>query len=172
MKGAIKTMFIQKLKMVAATAVVLVALGAGGLAWRAGGVAIAQEKPQVAKPRTEVEVLRREVELLRLNLEVVLEKVRAQEAELREFRGKDAKVKTSDTVKRAQVRWYAVTRKAFGPAPDVVKQAEDAVRALRAARDPEARRRAADALEKALKALRGQEKPTPRFEDPNSRPKK
>jgi hypothetical protein len=153
-------MFIQKLKVVAATAVVLVALGAGGFAWRAGGVAIAQDRPQAAKPRTEVEALRREVELLRLNLEVVLEKVRAQEAELREFRAKDAKVKALDSYKRAVTNetlylyLNAAERKPDVSAPDAVKQAEDAARALRAARDSEARRRAADALAKALKALR------------------
>jgi RNA polymerase sigma factor (sigma-70 family) len=42
------------------------------------------------------------------------------------------------------------------PAPDPVKEVEDASKALRAARDKEARRRAADALEKALKRLREQ----------------
>jgi hypothetical protein len=36
---------------------------------------------------SEVEALRRENEFLKLNLEVVLEKVRAQEAELRALRG-------------------------------------------------------------------------------------
>jgi hypothetical protein len=37
-----------------------------------------------------------------------------------------------------------------------VSQVEAAVKALREARDPEARRRATDALEKAVKKLRGQ----------------
>ena len=39
---------------------------------------------------------------------------------------------------------------------DAVKQAEDALKALREARDPAARQRAAEALEKAAKQLRGQ----------------
>jgi RNA polymerase sigma factor (sigma-70 family) len=52
----------------------------------------------------------------------------------------------------------------MGGAPDAVSQAEAALKALREARDPEARRRATDALEKAVKQLRGQPAapPTPR----------
>jgi hypothetical protein len=46
--------------------------------------------------------------------------------------------------------------------PDAVKQAEAALKALREARDPAARRRAAEALEQAAKQLRGQPaKPAP-----------
>ncbi|HZY84270.1 MAG TPA: sigma-70 family RNA polymerase sigma factor [Gemmataceae bacterium] len=44
---------------------------------------------------------------------------------------------------------------AGGVATDAVKQAEAALKALREARDPEARRRAAEALEKAARQLRG-----------------
>src|SRR5262245_6290784 len=51
---------------------------------RAGGV---PENKLDRKPRTELEALRRENELLKLNLEVVLEKVRSQETELRTLRG-------------------------------------------------------------------------------------
>ena len=40
--------------------------------------------------------------------------------------------------------------------PDAVSQAEAALKALREARDPEAQRRATDALEKAVWQLRGQ----------------
>jgi hypothetical protein len=50
----------------------------------------------------------------------------------------------------------AAKRKAPG---DPVKQAEDALKALREARDPEAQRRATDALGRALQKLRGQMKP-------------
>jgi hypothetical protein len=49
-------------------------------------------------------------------------------------------------------------------APDAVSQVEAAVKALREARDPEARRRATDALEQAVKRLRGQPAKTA---DPN-----
>jgi hypothetical protein len=40
--------------------------------------------------------------------------------------------------------------------PDAIRQAEAALKALREARDPEARRRAAEALERADRKLRGQ----------------
>jgi predicted DNA-binding protein (UPF0251 family) len=42
------------------------------------------------------------------------------------------------------------------PQPDPVSEVEAALKTLRQARDPEARRRATDALEKAVKKLRGQ----------------
>jgi hypothetical protein len=40
--------------------------------------------------------------------------------------------------------------------PDAVREAESAVKALREAKDKEAQRRAADALDKAMKKLREQ----------------
>jgi len=42
------------------------------------------------------------------------------------------------------------------PAADAVKQVEDALKAVRDARDPEAQRRAAEALDQAVQQLRGQ----------------
>jgi RNA polymerase sigma factor (sigma-70 family) len=85
MKGALKIMLLTKLKLAVGAVMVMVALGTSGLVYRASGQstpAITERKPD-GKPRTELEALRRENELLKLNLEVVLEKVRAQEAELR-----------------------------------------------------------------------------------------
>src|SRR5262245_17051337 len=91
MRGVLKAMLITKLKLVVGILVVVAALGATSLAYRAGGpAAIAADKPDRTKPQSEVEALRNEVELLRLNLQVVLEKVRSQEAELRALRGKDS----------------------------------------------------------------------------------
>ena len=199
-----------------------------------GGLASGQDRPgqpdrrAEGKPRSELEALRRENELLKLNLEVVLEKVRAQEAELRAFRGeagaaRDAN-RAADLLRRAQeaakVRpdapgaaerladelkfeklkleqldmikkktllnelknrqaveearrkaefdraraldrlaeeQAAARRKALGdPTADAVKLVEKALIALREARDPEAKRHAAEALEAALQRLRGQ----------------
>jgi RNA polymerase sigma factor (sigma-70 family) len=82
MKGVLRTMFVAKLKLAVAVVMVVTALGAGGFAYQAGqpGAARAQVS---SKPLSELEALRKENELLRLNLQVVLEKVRAQEAELR-----------------------------------------------------------------------------------------
>src|SRR5262249_43313183 len=90
MEGVLQTMLLKKLRLLAATLVVLASLGVGGLAYRASGqqAALAAQAPQErAKPRSELEALKHENELLKLNLEVVLEKVRAQEAELRSLRG-------------------------------------------------------------------------------------
>jgi hypothetical protein len=89
MKGVMKAMLLKKLRVVAGAVVVLLALGAVGLVYQAAGSGSAQAAPP-DKPRNELEALRRENELLKLNLEVVLEKVRAQEAELREFRARDS----------------------------------------------------------------------------------
>src|SRR5262249_17954747 len=91
MRGVLKAMLITKLKLVVGILVVVAALGATSLAYRAGGpAAIAADKPDRTKPQSEVEALRNEVELLRLNLQVVLEKVRSQEAGLLALRGKDS----------------------------------------------------------------------------------
>jgi DNA-directed RNA polymerase specialized sigma24 family protein len=91
MRGVIRTMFLTRLKLTAAVAVVVASLAAGGLVYQAGGIAgPAQAAPEGGKPATELEALRRENELLKLNLEVVLEKVRTQGEELRALRGRQA----------------------------------------------------------------------------------
>jgi RNA polymerase sigma factor (sigma-70 family) len=189
-REVLKAMFIVKLKAVAATAVVLVALG--GLAWQAGGRGSAQAAPP-AKPQSEVEALRKEVELLRLNLLVVLEKVRTQEAELTTLRGKAQAAQAAGAWREVlitqtvpNVTWSTTFNKPTdGPAqpgqqvqpeekvrpqdlkpttgsgsfrdPDPVRQAEGALKAVREARDPEAKRHAAEALEKAARELRRQQ---------------
>ena len=209
MKGAMQTMFLQKLKVVTATAVVLAALGAGGLAWRAGGTAVADDKLGQGKPRNELESLRRENELLKLNLEVVLEKVRAQEATIRDlskrrtppmglpggqppggmqgmgppggfprggmpgvrppmglggglpggFGGPAMPGEGTPNVGRGQPS-----------APDALKQVEDALKVLRHG-NAEEQRKAVEALEKALRSLKGRMKPRTRRVDPLLRPR-
>jgi hypothetical protein len=90
-KGVLRGMFLTKLKVVLGVVLVVVALGAGGVAYRTADAQTVQPPRRAeGKPRSELEALRRENELLRLNLEVVLEKVRAQEAELRALRGRPA----------------------------------------------------------------------------------
>src|SRR5262245_39440554 len=86
-RGVLRAMFLAKLKVVIGVVLVVVALGAGGVAYRTADAQAVQPPRQAeGKPPSEVEALRKEVELLRLNLLVVLEKVRAQEAELRTLR--------------------------------------------------------------------------------------
>jgi RNA polymerase sigma factor (sigma-70 family) len=189
MKGALQTMFLQKLKVVVATAVVVLTLGVGGLAYRAGG----QTAPGPKKPMTELEALQRENRLLKLNLEVVLEKVAALETELRALRGKP-KLPDGDATRLKELELRRLKdlqdktklkeledlrRYLDNPGPslkdladqadkkrranelskrahaDLLKQVEAALDMLREARDNAAQQKAADALEKALRSLRG-----------------
>jgi RNA polymerase sigma factor (sigma-70 family) len=184
MKGVMKAMLLKKLRL--GIGAVLVALGAVGLGYQAGGgSALAQAAPP-DKPRNELEALRRENELLKLNLEVVLEKVRAQEAELqavrKELAAKAAAANAQPFAGAAQFQLlntleYASPNPTFStqpnvnflqsylrannsPQPDAVsdaaKEAEAALKALREAKDKEGQRRAAETLDKALKTLREQ----------------
>src|SRR5262249_13165174 len=161
-------------KFVAGLVLTVAVLGATGLAYRAGAQAPA-ERPRAEKPLSELEALRKENELLKLNLQVVLEKVRAQEAELRELRGPRGTAKEGEQaagqLRRAQdavaapfgraaddrakalgkykddvLRQYEETKKG-APAAEAVKLVEDALKLLHTARDAEGQRRAAEALE-------------------------
>jgi RNA polymerase sigma factor (sigma-70 family) len=82
MKEVLQAMLLTKLKLSVAAVCVVAALAAGGLVYRASAQA-----PGGPPPRSEVDALRHRVELLQLNLDVLLEKVHAQEAELRALRG-------------------------------------------------------------------------------------
>jgi RNA polymerase sigma factor (sigma-70 family) len=167
MKEVLKTMFLTKLKAVVATAFVLVALGAGGLVYRASG----EGAPSGTKPLSEIEALRKENELLKLNLQVVLEKVRAQEAELHalkgrsEAKGKDhldaferKKIVADDLIQQdvAGGRDAARMLEVFAIiTPDLAQQIEMALGALKSQpNDKEAQRRATEALEMALQAIK------------------
>jgi RNA polymerase sigma factor (sigma-70 family) len=168
-KGVLRAMFFAKLKVTVGAVLLLAALGAGGLALRPEGVASAQqEKRADGKPRNELEALRRQNELLKLNLEVVLEKVRAQEAELRSLRAKVASAahldfdsSTSLRLPRAEASLLGRLEGLNRPEPDAGRQAEAALKTLREAKDDAARRRAVEALDRALQGLRQQlRKPT------------
>jgi RNA polymerase sigma factor (sigma-70 family) len=159
MKGVLKAMFLQKLKLTAVAVMVTAVLGAGGFVYQVGGgPATARAQAPAAKPVNELEALRKENELLKLNLQVVLEKVRAQETEIRELKGrKNTGVRVWDATDGSALREYEralslVVKKAADPA----KELEAAMKLLREAKDTEAKRRAADALEKATKKLREQ----------------
>jgi RNA polymerase sigma factor (sigma-70 family) len=90
MKGAMKTMFLAKLKTVIATGVVAVVVGLGGLAYQAEFLPQRARAADGAKPLSELEALRKENELLKINLQVTLEKIQAQEAELARLRSQIA----------------------------------------------------------------------------------
>jgi RNA polymerase sigma factor (sigma-70 family) len=164
-KEVLKTMFLAKLKLAVGAVMVTAALGAGGVAYQVSGPRPAQAAPE-AKPVSELEALRKENELLKLNLQVVLEKVRAQEAELRaakareEVLGKQRAADAQRTYGEAVALYESVlaARLDTVKSSDPAQQVETALKAFREAKDPEARRRAADALEAAVKKLREQPK--------------
>ncbi|HEY7331196.1 MAG TPA: sigma-70 family RNA polymerase sigma factor [Gemmataceae bacterium] len=89
MKGVLKSMFLTKLKLALGAVLVVTALGASGFVYQAAGqLTGSSETRSDDKTESELERLRRENELLKLNLEVVLEKVRTLEAEVRALKGK------------------------------------------------------------------------------------
>jgi RNA polymerase sigma factor (sigma-70 family) len=161
MNEVMKAMLLKKLRLAVGTVMVLVALGAVGLGYQAGGGSGTAQAAPPEKPRNDLEALRRENDLLKLNLEVVLEKVRAQEAELRTLRGQRVEVQKhlyANDVLQAY-NGYLASKALERIASDPVQEAESAVKALRAAKDPEGKRRATEALEKALEKLKKQTKP-------------
>ena len=184
MHGVIRTMFLNKLGRVVGVALLVAALGAGGLAYQAGGKSGAAQGAPPDKPPSELEALRKENELLKLNLQVVLEKVRAQEAELHELRA----ARGSGMPGRMGPGRPGVADRFPGDAPagpmvplgmgppmgggsggglpsvgrppatgapsDPLQEAEAALKRLREARDTEGQRQAVDALQKALDRLK------------------
>jgi hypothetical protein len=167
-KGALKTMFLAKLRLVPGALIVVIAFGASGLFYRASGqtATTAVEQRPENRPRSELEAPRRENQLLKRNLEVVLEKVRAQEAELQTQR-KEPKhaektdveqlsllIERTDWSQRMAARGYVTRAQANA---DLWKEVEVALRLLRETRDLETRRNVTEVLEKTLKKLREQE---------------
>jgi RNA polymerase sigma factor (sigma-70 family) len=167
-KEVVKTMFLAKLKVAMGAVMVLAALGAGGVAYQVSGPRAAQAAPE-GKPVSELEALRRENELLKLNLQVVLEKVRAQEAELRVAKAREeglGKQRTAEAQKkyREAVTIFETVLEAnmdSVKSSDPAQQVEAALKAFREAKDPEAKRRAADSLGQAVKKLKEQPQKKP-----------
>jgi RNA polymerase sigma factor (sigma-70 family) len=178
MKEVFKAMFLAKLKVGVSVLVVAAALGAGGAFYSGvAGPAAAQAAAPEGKPPVDVEALRKENELLKLNLQLTLEKILAQEAELRTLRGQAAAAKNavprSDANLTAHMIDQVIRERTHLTVPlhvhliegrvvtttpphDPVQEVEGALKALREARDKDAKKRAADALETALKKLREQ----------------
>jgi RNA polymerase sigma factor (sigma-70 family) len=171
-KGALKTMLWAKLKLTVGAVVVMVALGTSGLVYRASG----QSAPTVTenkfsgRPRSELEALRRENELLKLNLEVVLEKVRAQEEELRRLKAQAGKTSGVTTAEIHRESGTPSTEALIRVRYPKTASNEIHLRGLTTGKKPETKtapqnakvdnkqelQRTVDALEKALKELREQ----------------
>jgi RNA polymerase sigma factor (sigma-70 family) len=145
-RGVLRAMFLTKLKVVVGVVLVVVALGAGGVAYRPADAQTVQAPRRAeGKPQDEVEALRKEVEVLRLNLLVVLEKVRAQATELRTLRAQPKATFTGtgrvllDLDNDGRLDLYLASGR---NRPDLVRQAESALKALRQAKEEPARQRA------------------------------
>jgi RNA polymerase sigma factor (sigma-70 family) len=167
MNEVLRTMLMMKLKGFAvATALLAVVLGAGGFAYRAAGQA-----PQGGpRPLTDTELLRREVDILKLQMEVMQAKVRAQETELRALKGRPGATTPKAGPAQSDLLHYLNNTAALNRAyayqlhrydlgtkrPEGLKLAEDALQALREAKDRAAQQRAVDALDRALRHLREQ----------------
>jgi hypothetical protein len=180
-----KAMLLKKLRLAVGAVMVLVALGAVGVGYQAGGGSGAAQAAPPDKPQNELEALRKENELLKLNLQVVLEKVQAQETELHAVRKDLAAAKAAppappfayNTVdwasplttcnNNALMGALILSDRTFNitpysalscqtPASDPLTDAEAAVKALREAKDKEGQRKAAEALDRAMKKLKEQ----------------
>jgi RNA polymerase sigma factor (sigma-70 family) len=98
MKGAFHMLFTSKWWPVAGAVVVALSLAAVGIGFKSGDAPGTAQAAPPEKPMSELEALRKENELLKLNLDIVLEKLKALEAELQTLRGsKGAATGSSDS---------------------------------------------------------------------------
>jgi RNA polymerase sigma factor (sigma-70 family) len=170
MRGVLEAMYLTKLKLVVGTAMILTALVAGGLAYREGTGPAAHAAPPEAKAPTDLEALRKENELLKVNLQVLLEKVRAQEAELAALKGKVNAVAFSPDGRELAValadgtvqRWHTTAgehrvRIYAAPADGTVRLWDvETGKQVQPTPDKDELRRTLDALEAAVKKVREQ----------------
>jgi RNA polymerase sigma factor (sigma-70 family) len=162
MKGALKTMFMARFKVVGAVLLAAcLTLGIGSVAYHP---ADAQNPAPAGKPVSELDALRRENALLKLNLEVVLEKVRAQASEIQAMK--------HDAATAHRIYFYSDLRDYFNAAGGgtsttsgsggstasraaAAPAVEDLLRSVREAKTDDARTKAVNALEKAVRHLQG-----------------
>jgi hypothetical protein len=93
-KGVLQAMWMPKLKAAAVVLALTAMVGVGGFFYR--GAAAPSAQAADAPTPSDVDALRKENELLKLNLQAVLEKLRAEEAEMRA----DAKPDNDEAAKR------------------------------------------------------------------------
>ncbi len=166
-RGVVQAMLASKVRPLVAAVLVAVALGTAGLAYVVSNPSGGAQAAPPDKPLSELDALRKENELLKLNLQVVLEKVRAQEEELKALRGRPGMMGTGSSsggMSPPPGTGFPGSSSALGTpsggmpptATDPLAEAEAALKQLRDARDrdSETQRKAADALDKAMKRLR------------------
>jgi hypothetical protein len=146
-----------KVKVVLGSVLGLLVFAVAGAAFQAGSGPVGGKEK--GRPLTEVEALRKENELLKVNLQVVLEKVQAQEAQLRVLRGKaeGGKVHVWDprTGKALEVKPDGKSAESFARWAEAVRVYEDALARQRSeieklkAQELAEKERAAQAFQKA-----------------------
>jgi hypothetical protein len=182
-RKVLRTMLLAKMKVALGAVLILVVFGLGALLIQGGSSpASAQAIAERGKAPPTAESLQKEIALLRLNLQVVLEKVHAQESEIAALR-KNQDIALSpalmpsiqwlvrrqqelrllskahqkliadeahqkliaDAVERAVIYKFSIEQP--------TERAEAALKALKAAKTPEEKHKATEALQKAVKAL-------------------
>jgi RNA polymerase sigma factor (sigma-70 family) len=159
MKGALKAMFMAKLKTVVGLLVgTALTCAVGGVAYQTvSAQAPAPAGGSAGKAVNELDALRKENELLKLNLQVVLEKVRAQEAELRTLKQRGQKAAYLNEMNHALSAYMTAEHLAVqlqGRKRYATPLLEEAVKQLREAATDDARRKAAETLDQAVQNLR------------------
>jgi RNA polymerase sigma factor (sigma-70 family) len=174
-KGALKAMFIAKLKTASATFAAVAVIGMCSMVWSAGGGSGAAQAGPVQGQVSELETLRKENELLNVNLRVTLETIRALEKELAGLKQtaavKDGAVDIAfaqehlslqSSPRSAQLRVTVPSKLANvqleldGNKPFAETDVEAALKVLQTAKDKTDRQHALDLLEQATKKLREQ----------------
>ena len=150
MKGALKSMLIAKLKATLTTVLVVATLGVSGLVYCAAGAG--QPGQAAKKPASELEALRHENELLKVNLRVTLEKIQSLEKEV-----VDLKRRTQADVNALKGYSVWLEVKAENRMESANPAIDGALKWLRETQDADARKRALDQIDSALKKLRGQQ---------------
>jgi RNA polymerase sigma factor (sigma-70 family) len=182
MKGVMQAMLMKKVRLTVCAILVTAALGAFGLASRPGGEVQAQEASPPegragAKAAGDLAALRRENEDLRGTVRVLLKEIRTLQQSLESARTQPAagKIITNernfDILGRIERNDLTGAEVILTPTDGFLRltpeqkdggaehEAEAALKALREARDPEARRRAAEALWRATQRVREQVNP-------------
>jgi hypothetical protein len=179
MNEVLRAMLMTKLKVYVAVGLVAVLLGAGGVAFRAAGQERVAGDPAPAEKRaepralTELELLRREVDILKLQVEVLQNELRALKEKSGSGPVAPPPVRRGSSLPAGPLPSEANSTTTTGPGAGPVNSAaapqsrttgpgvnhepdpEAALRALREHPEDEAvRRRAVEALEKALQRLR------------------
>ncbi len=150
MKGAFQTMLLAKLKLAVGAVMVVMALGASGLFYRASGQSGPAGKGG-SRPATELDVLKQEVELLKLKLQLVEQKLKAQDEQLHALRADDKGGAKKEAARVAEALNEAI-RKNQSPDTEAVREAARKALELSKRKDMEGEEGARKLLDQATRS--------------------